>query len=51
MAESEAIDAIEMAPLNQDRETGSDAATVGAGSEEVGGGGAGDGVRYLHFVI
>ena len=45
MAESEAIDAIEMAPLNQDRETGSDPATAGAESEEGGGGGAGDGGR------
>ena len=42
MAGSEAEDAIEMAPLNQDRETG---------SEEVGGGGAGDGLRYLHFAF
>ena len=57
MARSEAEDAHEMAPLNQDLETRSDErreergaartdpATAGAESEEGGGGGAGDGVR------
>ena len=57
MAESEIGYAHEMAPLNQDLETGrddmreergaarTDPATAGAESEEGGGGGAGDGVR------
>ena len=45
MAGAEPIDAIEMAPLNQDRENGCDPATAGAESEEVGRDGAGDGVR------